>query len=174
MAVALSFTGPAGARWDLFRKRAARNEGGEKCNSAAVSLLLKHSQAVRGHVRSRSRRGVEIRRCRHELRELLCSDAPFHGLGNLLESVHLDLPHAFARNTKLDRELVERGRIIRQPARLKYAALALIQQVERLRQRAAAVLCLLALGQNLSPRSGFRPPANLATRWNRRRRALMR
>ena len=144
----------------------------EKCNSAAVGLLLKHSQAVRGHVQSRSRRGVEIRRCRHELRELLCSDAPFHGLGNLLESVHLDLPHAFARNTKLDRELVERGRIIRQPARLKDAALALIQQVERLRQRAAAVLRLLALGQTCLRARAFVP--NLATRWNRRRRALMR
>src|SRR6516165_10020239 len=100
MAVALSFTGPAGARWDLFRKRAARNEGGE-VQFRGCWPSTEAFPGCAGHVRSRSRRGVEIRRCRHELRELLCSDAPFHGLGNLLESVHLDLPHAFARNTKL-------------------------------------------------------------------------
>src|SRR2546422_10974594 len=86
-------------------------------------------------------------------------DAVLHRVLHLLEGAHLDLPHPLARDAELVSKLLERDRIIREAPRLEDAPLALVEHVERLAERLAAVVELLALGPHppLAPRL-LRPP----------------
>ena len=65
------------------------------------------------------------------LRLLDRGDAGFHRLLHLLEGAHLDLAHALARDAELARQVLERDRVVGQPARLEDAPLALVEHVER-------------------------------------------
>src|SRR5215470_17510566 len=78
----------------------------------------------RGHDEALMRR--ELRR-RRGGRALHLGEAVAHRLLHLLEGAHLDLPHALARDAELLGELLERDGVIRQPARLKDAALAVVE-----------------------------------------------
>ena len=70
-------------------------------------------------------------------------DAVLHRLLHLVEGAHLDLAHALARDAKLGGEVLERDRVIDQPPRLEDAPLALVEHVERIGQRLAAVILQL-------------------------------
>src|SRR5712671_7512121 len=81
-------------------------------------------------------------------------DAGFHGgdvilhrLLNLLESAHFDLSHPLARDAELVGEFFQRDGIVRQPARLEDAPLALIEHGERLAERLMAIVRFLAFDQ---------------------------
>src|SRR6266702_4048948 len=74
-------------------------------------------------------------------------DAVLHRALHLLEGAHLDLAHALARDAEFLGELLERDRVVREPAGFENAPLAIVEHIERLAERLAAVVELLALGQ---------------------------
>src|SRR3984893_17777323 len=74
-------------------------------------------------------------------------DPVFHRPLHLLESAHLDLAHALARDAEFGRQVLERELIIRQAARLEDAPLPVVEHGERFAQRLAAVVRFLALGE---------------------------
>src|ERR1700686_4338375 len=75
-------------------------------------------------------------------------DVVLHRLLHLLEGAHLDLAHALARDAEFGGQVLERDRIVGQPARLEDALFALVKYVERRDQRLVAVVAFLALGQD--------------------------
>src|SRR3981189_141145 len=74
---------------------------------------------------------------------------------HLLEGAHLDLAHALARDTEFLGQLHERDLFLGEPARLEDAPLALVEHGERIGQRLAAVIELLARGRRRPPVRGF-------------------
>src|SRR2546430_12693635 len=66
-------------------------------------------------------------------------DAVLHRVLHLLERAHLDLAHALARDAEFFGELLERDRILGEPARLEDAPLAVVEHAQRLAERLAAV-----------------------------------
>src|SRR5437899_13044724 len=77
----------------------------------------------------------------------LC-DAVLHRVLHLVERAHLDLAHALARDAEFFGELLERDRILGEPARLEDAPLAVVEHAQRLAERLAAVVEFLVLGQH--------------------------
>src|SRR2546425_7046138 len=73
-------------------------------------------------------------------------DAVLHRVLHLLERAHLDLAHALARDAEFFGELLERDRILGEPARLEDAPLAVVEHAQRLAERLAAVVEVLVLG----------------------------
>src|SRR5689334_19724650 len=59
---------------------------------------------------------------------------------HLLEGPHFDLSHALARYAELIGELLQRDRLVSQPAGFEYAALAVVEDGERFTQRLVPVL----------------------------------
>ena len=74
-------------------------------------------------------------------------DRDLHRPLHLLEGAHLDLTHALARDAELHRQILERDRVVGEPARLEDVPFALAEHSERFAKRLLAVLQLLALGQ---------------------------
>ena len=62
------------------------------------------------------------------------------------------------------RQILQRDRIVGQPARLEDAPLALVEHVERADQRLVAVILLLALGQDALLAGRCRRPASPSIR----------
>src|SRR6185312_703931 len=94
---------------------------------------------------------VWILRCADRLgfrRFLHRSHTAFDRLLHFLESAHLDLAHAFARNAKFRCKIFERDWIIRQTSCFKDAPLAFIENVKRRNQCLMAIVALLALREN--------------------------
>src|SRR3984957_3173957 len=100
---------------------------------------------------SRQRRRLPI------LRRLRLGDAGLHCLLPLLESAHLDLPHPLARDAEFGRELLERDRIVGQPAGLEDAPLAGIEHAQRPAQRIHANVRFLAVGEQRSLTAAVSP-----------------
>src|SRR5712692_7984280 len=92
-------------------------------------------------------RSMRLQLGRSGARHFHGGDPVLHRLLHLLEGAHLDLAHALARDAELVGELLERDRVVDQPARLEDATLALIEHGERLAERLAAVVGLLVLGE---------------------------
>src|SRR2546430_12566020 len=78
-------------------------------------------------------------------------DAVLHRVLHLLERAHLDLAHALARDAEFFGELLERDRILGEPARLEDAPLAVVEHAQRLAERLAAVAGVLGLGRHPLP-----------------------
>src|ERR1700692_253082 len=89
-------------------------------------------------------------------------DAVLHRVLHLLEGAYLDLAHALARDAKFLGQLRERDLFLGEPARLEYAPLALVEHGERIGQRLAAVIELLARGERRLLVRGFVPQPVLA------------
>src|SRR5262245_23951446 len=85
---------------------------------------------------------------RHRLRPLHGGHPVLHRILHLLEGAHFDLAHPLARDAELVGELLERDRVVGKPTGLKNPPLAVIEHAERLAQRLAAVVELLALRQH--------------------------
>src|SRR6516225_515068 len=66
---------------------------------------------------------------------------------HLLEGAHLDLTHALARHAELGRQVLERDRVIDEPARLEDAPLALVEHRERFTERLFAIVGFLVLDE---------------------------
>jgi hypothetical protein len=98
-------------------------------------------------------------------------DAGLHRLLHLLEGAHLDLAHALARDAELARQVLERDRVVGQPARLEDAALALSLSTSSLpvfscppgKLFATSQMVLWNLGAGLSNLSAF--PAGMSRKW---------
>jgi hypothetical protein len=84
---------------------------------------------------------------RRSLRNFHRGHSVLDRLAHLLESAHLDLPHALARDAELFGQFIERDWAIDQSARLKDAPLAVVQHSEGLAQRLAAIVELLAFDE---------------------------
>src|ERR1700730_8463809 len=82
-------------------------------------------------------------------------DALIHCVLHLLEGAHLDLAHALARDTEFLGQLHERDLFLGEPARLEDAPLALVEHGERIGQRLAAIIELLARGEHRLLVRGF-------------------
>ena len=70
-------------------------------------------------------------------------------LANFLEGAGFDLAHAFARHAEFVCQLIELARLFGEAAGDEDPPLTLVEELERLVQRLAAVGGLLALNQNL-------------------------
>src|SRR5215475_6410640 len=70
-----------------------------------------------------------------------------HGLMHFLETTHLNLAHALARDAEILGQLRKRDPFLGEPARLEDASLALVENGERIEQRLAAVIELLVFRQ---------------------------
>src|SRR5258707_12242609 len=81
---------------------------------------------------------LQRRRGRHR------RDAVLHCVLHLLEGAYLDLAHALARDAEFLGQLHERDPFLGEPARFEDAPLALVEHGERIGQRLAAVIELLA------------------------------
>src|SRR5215218_508023 len=84
---------------------------------------------------------LQRRRCPHR------RDAVLYCVLDLLEGAHLDLAHALARDAEFLGQLRERDLFLGEPARLEDAPLALVEHGERIGQRLAAGIELLARGE---------------------------
>ena len=73
-------------------------------------------------------------------------DLCLHCLLELLEGADLDLAYPLARDAVLLRQLLERGRIVLQPALDQDVPLALVQRLERTGQQRLAAGQFLAIG----------------------------
>src|SRR5438876_3473877 len=74
---------------------------------------------------------------------------------HLLEGAHLDLAHALARDAEFLGQFHERNLFLGEPTRFEDAPLALVEHGERIRQRLAAVIELLARGERRLLVRGF-------------------
>ena len=74
------------------------------------------------------------------LRLLHGGDLGLHRLLHLLEGAHLDLADALARHAELGGEVLQRHRVVGEPAGLEDATLARIEHAHRAVQRVAAVI----------------------------------
>ena len=74
-----------------------------------------------------------------------------YGLSQFLQCVPLDLSHAFARNTVMQGQLLERRRLVHQPALIHDVAFAVIQHAPRIGQLCLSAAQILAPGQEGSP-----------------------
>src|SRR5712691_11174594 len=82
-------------------------------------------------------------------------DVVLHRVLHLLEGAHLDLAHALPAEAEFLRQLRKRDLFLGEPARLEDAPLALIEHGERIGQRLAAVIELLARGERRLLVRGF-------------------
>src|SRR5258708_1178807 len=80
---------------------------------------------------------------------------------HLLEGAHLDLAHALARDPELVRQLLERDRLVGEPARLEDAPLAFVEHAQGLAQCLAADVGPLALPHPRPPALAFVSPPTL-------------
>src|SRR6476661_9958590 len=92
---------------------------------------------------------LQRRRCPHR------RDAVLYCVLDLLEGAHLDLAHALARDAEFLGQLRERDLFLGEPARLEDAPLALVEHGERIGQRLAAGIELLARGERRLLVQGF-------------------
>src|SRR4029077_12145287 len=74
---------------------------------------------------------------------------------HLLEGAHLDLAYALTRDAEFPGQLHERDLFLGEPARLEDAPLALVEYGERIGQRLAALIELLARGERRLLVRGF-------------------
>src|SRR5579872_5679956 len=65
----------------------------------------------------------------------------------LLEGAHLNLPHALAADIVLLAQILERGRLLAQPALAEDVAFPLVERAHGLGQQLAALAELLAVGE---------------------------
>src|SRR5260221_12496543 len=90
-------------------------------------------------------------------------DVVLHRVLHLLEGAHLDLAHALPAEAEFLGQLRKRDLFLGEPARLEDAPLALVEHGERIGQRLAAVIELLARGPAPVPGSGRRSHPGPAT-----------
>src|SRR6266566_5763938 len=82
-------------------------------------------------------------------------DVVLHRVLHLLEGAHLDLAHALPAEAEFLGQLRKRDLFLGEPARLEDAPLALVEHGERIGQRLAAVIELLARGERRLLVRGF-------------------
>src|SRR3954469_24223750 len=73
-------------------------------------------------------------------------DLGLHRLLQLLECPYLDLPHPLPRDVVLLRQILERGRIVLQPALDQDMPLAFVERLQRTAQQGLAATELLTIG----------------------------
>src|ERR1700722_10750779 len=111
---------------------------------AAARAFLREAAAGRDPLTARHRRQ---RRRQAISRRLRLGDPGLDRLLHLLESAHLDLPHALTRYVEFGRELLERNRVVSQAAGLEDPPLAGIEHAQRAAQRIHANVRFLAVGK---------------------------
>src|ERR1700722_14033935 len=111
---------------------------------AAAREFLREATAGRDSLTARHRRQ---RRGQAVSWRLRFGHPGLHRRLHLLESAHLDLPHALTRNVEFGRELLERNRVVSQPAGLEDTALAGIEHAQRAVQSIHANARFLAVGE---------------------------
>src|SRR5258708_16560631 len=82
-------------------------------------------------------------------------DVVLHCVLHLREGAHLDLAYALARDAEFLGQLHERDLFLGEPTRLEDAPLALVEHGERIGQRLATVIELLARGERRLLVRGF-------------------
>src|SRR5262249_52641740 len=129
--------------WTCGRGRPAGTD------ATRIAIGLRRELVARAVRLNASARPISVRRERLVLL-LRCfhgGHVVLHRLLHLFKGAHLDLTHALARDAELVGKLLERNGVVGKPTRLEDAPLAVVEHGQRLAQRLAAVVGLLALDQ---------------------------